>query len=541
MFETLELLGERVVSGAADFENIFSKEREERRGQALGRDLHEDHQIPRLQHFLEHAAGGEELLDGQRAVAVQRLAEAAAQFQFVVAQRGRDGHGGPDFHGLERDFLMTTIRREAVELADGDAFPVRKTRGQRGRGEFGILRGAVVEDGLHLVRGNGKRDGRGGAQEARMRAGKFRRLFGKARLERVGIGERERLQQREHFGDAVERTRNFERITEITRGRGPRELEQTARGGGKRGQRLSAVERVAVRRVATEAQRDAEGRGVLRERVGEGSKAERLHENRVVHEEEDLFRARKEAQRVGAEVGFADEFHAAMFAPHLLVGGREFGSRGGEENFHRDVRRVGAVHRERAERGVELQRAVLAEDQRGEGAAANFWRGGLRARLRGNPGIIGCFVVGFGDGQFAIGDEIAGGELVVEAFVLETEEEAREQFVEELADETGVLAVQMAVLLPRPRDARGLLREQAERAAVGRDAGDVEAEFRAEVLVPFRRVAAVKVKRELMQTRHERGGEEEASTGADEARHLAQRGDRLGYVLEDFGADDNVE
>ena len=99
----------------------------------------------------------------------------------------------------------------------------------------------------------------------------------------------------------------------------------------------------------------------------------------------------------------------------------------------------------------------------------------------------------------------------------------------------------MAVLLPRPRDARGLLREQAERAAVGRDAGDVEAEFRAEVLVPFRRVAAVKVKRELMQTRHERRGEEEASTGADEARHLAQRGDRLGYVLEDFGADDNVE
>ena len=88
LLEGLELIGERRVSVAADFIDVFGEEREEGGREAGAIFFSEGEQVVLLEHLLEGFEDAEKFLDGERLREAEADGEAAVHLGFVAARGG---------------------------------------------------------------------------------------------------------------------------------------------------------------------------------------------------------------------------------------------------------------------------------------------------------------------------------------------------------------------------------------------------------------------------------------------------------------------
>ena len=109
------------------------------------------------------------------------------------------------------------------------------------------------------------------------------------------------------------------------------------------------------------------------------------------------------------------------------------------------------------------------------------------------------------------------------------------------ADHSSSLRSSSAYRRATPREPADLLGEVLEEVAVLLELDDLEPHGRQVRAVPVAAEAGREVVRRDVRQAAERRGEDEPPAGAEQPGELAQRGQRVGQVLEDLGAQDRVE
>ena len=189
---------------------------------------------------------------------------------------------------------------------------------------------------------------------------------GQTSFHEVRVREGDAAQERFDVRAPVDRTREIEWIAEVVARARPSVRQHARPHGGEIRQLLRGVHWVAVGRVGAQAEGEADSGVVRTQLLDHCPEGELADEERVVHYEGDEFGPGDELEDVGSKVPLPPERHARVFDAQPCVEAFLVGGRGRVKNSDLHPLGILAAEEERREGCVQLQRAVLAEDDRGQ-------------------------------------------------------------------------------------------------------------------------------------------------------------------------------